>query len=81
MAAFIPLLIPLVVPLLTELVKALIRKLDGVAPPAVYPLSTPLTGMALAPLVGVDTEIGAVLGMAGSMVYETVKSLRKKGAV
>lgn len=66
-------LIPLLVPLITELLKLLAAKIDKKPPSATYPLSTPIQGAALAPFMGVDEASGAVLGMAGSAVYEGMK--------
>ncbi len=68
-------LIPLLVPLITELLKMLASKIDKAPPRVAYPASTPVTGMALAPLAGVDLETGAALGMAGSAVYEVAQSV------
>lgn len=72
-------LIPLLVPLITEILKMIAASIDKKPPAPVYPASTAVTGMALAPLMGVDADSGAVLGMAGSAVYEGgLKPLIKK---
>jgi len=70
-------LIPVIVPLITELLKLLAAKIDKQPPRVAYPATTPLTGMALSPLAGVDPLTGALLGGLGSWVYEVVKSLKK----
>ena len=72
-------LIPLLVPVITELLKMLASTMDKKPPAPVIPATTPLTGMALGALDGLDMGASAALGMAGSAVYEAgLKPLLKK---
>ena len=70
-------LIPLLVPLITELLKIIAQKIDKQPPRVTYSATTPLTGMALSPLAGIDPLTGAILGALGTWVYELYRSFTK----